>query len=79
MRRSLFLFSICLLTLPLYSRTLTLQECRDLALGAASSQSAEQLQLAAEANRKAAYPLPAFSQSARMPSSVEGSEITLLS
>ncbi|MBR6017545.1 MAG: TolC family protein [Paludibacteraceae bacterium] len=55
MKRSLLIVGITLLTLPLSSRTLTLQECRDLALGAASSQSAEQLQLAAEANRKAAY------------------------
>ena len=55
MKRLLWIVGITLLTLPLSSRTLTLQECRDLALGAASSQSAEQLQLAAEANRKAAY------------------------
>ena len=53
MKKRILIPCLLLMGLPLWSRTLTLQECHDLARQAVGSQSAEELKAAAEANRKA--------------------------
>ena len=53
MKKRILIPCLLLMGLPLWSRTLTLQECHDLARRAVGSQSAEELKAAAEANRKA--------------------------
>lgn len=55
MKRILLALLTGLMCLPLTARTLTLEECRNLALQASRTQTSDEMKAAAEANRKAAY------------------------
>lgn len=55
MRNNLYILSVLLVAvMPSWGRELTLEQCRELALGATQSQASQELKAAAEDNRKAA-------------------------